>query len=500
MQKTVFLGSHVFPLQQGKPYLGKVRNVYRVGNLIIVVVTDEISAYDHNLPFLVEGKGVMLNQIAAHFLEETKDIVPNWLISTPNPRVSIGYYCEPIRVEMVVRARLEGSMWKDYNGKKRKRKFWGYKPLPDGMKQGDLLPELMVTPTTKALTGHDQNITRTQIIKRGLATAEVYDQMHAKAIEVFKRGQQKSNERGLELVDTKYEFGLRFVNGKWVLTLIDEVHTPDSSRYYLLDELSSGTIRQLSKEFVREYLKGQGFEGKHGQAMPQFSNDYPQQVSGRYKELYQTVLDKEISADDIARANDPEVVYADTLKGLADCFGKQIKPIVGIIMGSKSDAPKMEKAAEICKKHFIPYEFTVVSAHRTADRLQKYATTAKARGLKAIVAGAGGAAHLPGMAQAQTPIPVFGVPINSSNSIMGVDSLLSIVQMPKGVPVATVAIDQTHNAALLCLQMLATTDEFYSEQIDLHFAGLKTEVATMVEEVEKMGHPNCFDQPFEEEA
>ena len=120
MQKTVFLGSHVFPLQQGKPYLGKVRNVYRVGNLIIVVVTDEISAYDHNLPFLVEGKGVMLNQIAAHFLEETKDIVPNWLISTPNPRVSIGYYCEPIRVEMVVRARLEGSMWKDYNGKDRK--------------------------------------------------------------------------------------------------------------------------------------------------------------------------------------------------------------------------------------------------------------------------------------------------------------------------------------------------------------------------------------------
>ncbi len=489
MQKTVFLENRIFPLQQGEPYLGKVRNVYRVGNLIIVVVTDEISAYDRNLPFEVEGKGVMLNQIAAHFLKETEDIVANWLLAVPNPRVSIGYYCEPIRIEMVVRARLEGSMWKDYSGKKRKRKFWDYKPLPDGMKQGELLPELMVTPTTKALTGHDQNITHAQIIKRGLATAEQYDEMHATSLKVFARGQEKSHERGLELVDTKYEYGIR--NGK--LTLIDEIHTPDSSRYYILEELNAGTIRQLSKEFVRVWLKENGFEGKPKQKMPQFSAGYANEVSGRYKELFANVMAKEISADDIERANNKDVVYNDTIDGLVACF-KYMPPILGIIEGSESDEPVMSKAEDFAKMFNIPYEKTVVSAHRTPMRLVEYATTAWGRGIRYFIAGAGGAAHLPGMAASFEPrIITFGVPIKSSNSIDGWDSMLSILQMPTGRPVATVALNASGNATLLVLQCLAARDAYY-EQVLLEYNRKNRDmVIKSVHSLIEKGQPNQFD-------
>ncbi len=487
MQKTVFLDTRIFPLQQGEPYLGKVRNVYRVGNLIIVIVTDEISAYDHNLPFEVEGKGVMLNQIAAHFLKETEDIVANWLLAVPNPRVSIGYYCEPIRIEMVVRARLEGSMLKDYI--KGERKFWNYPVLPDGMKQGDLLPELMVTPTTKALTGHDESITREQIIERGLASAQMYDEMHVTSIRVFQRGQEKSRERGLELVDTKYEYGL--LNGK--LVLIDEVHTPDSSRYYLLVELNAGTVRQLSKEFVRDYLKENGFEGKAGQKMPQFPAGYAGKVSGRYKELFANVMAKEISADDIERANNKDVVYNDTIDGLVSCF-KYMPPILSIIQGSESDEPVMSKAEEFAKMFNIPYEKTVVSAHRTPMRLVEYATTAWDRGIRYFIAGAGGAAHLPGMVASFEPrIMTVGVPVKSSNSIDGWDSVLSILQMPTGRPVATVALNASGNAALLVLQGLAARDPYY-EQVLLKYNQKNRDMVTKsVHALIEKGQPNQFD-------
>ena len=489
--KEPFLGGRHFPLQKNDPYLGKVRDVYYLGDLVLMIATDKISAFDHILPFEVLGKGVILNQITEHFLRATEDIIPNWLIYSPNPRVLLGHRCEQVMVEMVVREYFEGSIVAPYN--EGQRKFWGY-TLPEGLKPGDKLPEIMVTPTTKALIGHDESITREEIIEAGLLSAEDYDFLHETSIKIFNRGQQMAKERGLILVDTKYEFGRR----KGTLMLTDEIHTPDSSRYYYLDgyeerQKNHEPQKQLSKEFVRVWLKENGFEGKTGQKIPQIPADFPVKVSERYQELYRTLMGKDVSRDHILLANDTEVVYKDAMIGITGSF-HHTTPLIGIIMGSNSDLAVMKKAADMCKKFDVTYELTVVSAHRTPDRLKEYCNSAKSRGLLSIIAGAGGAAHLPGMAAAQTVLPVYGVPIKSSNSIDGWDSMLSILQMPKGVPVATVAIDASDNAVLLAIKNLALVYPYYAERI----AQYKDEelidaVDKMVKEVREE-YPNQFDK------
>ncbi len=269
-------------------YHGKVRDVYSVaGDLLVMVATDRISAFDVILPKGIPFKGQVLNQIASHFLDATADIVPNWKLATPDPMVTVGLRAQSIPVEMIIRGYLTGSAWRDYQ--KGARTLCGV-PLPEGMKENQPFPEPIITPTTKAEEGHDLNISREEIISQGIASREDYEQMERYTRLLFRRGTEMARGKGLILVDTKYEFGKR--DGKVIL--IDEIHTPDSSRYFYADgfeeRLAKGEPqRQLSKEFVRQWLIAQGFMNEPGQQMPEITDAYAQSVSSRYVELYEHI-------------------------------------------------------------------------------------------------------------------------------------------------------------------------------------------------------------------
>lgn len=268
-------------------YHGKVRDVYTIGDKLVVIATDRISAFDHILPKPIPHKGAVLNQIAAHFLRATKDIVPNWLLDIPHPNVSIGKRCEPVRIEMVIRGYLAGHSAREY--KAGKRILCGV-ALPEGLKENDRLPEPIITPSTKAVEGHDEDISREDILKREIVDEAIYRQMEEYTRAIFARGQKMATERGLILVDTKYEFGIS--DGK--VMLIDEIHTPDSSRYFYLDgyedrQHKGEPQKQLSKEFVREWLMANGFQGKEGQQMPVMPDEFVDTITDRYIELYETI-------------------------------------------------------------------------------------------------------------------------------------------------------------------------------------------------------------------
>lgn len=271
-------------------YRGKVRDVYTIGNQLIVVASDRISAFDYILPRPIPYKGQVLNQTAAHFLEATSDIVPNWRIESPDPNVTIGYVCEPIRLEMVIRGYVAGHAWREYSAGK--REICGVE-MPEGMRESDAFPEPIITPATKAEEGHDEDISKVDIIERQIVTESEYEQLEHYTRALFARGTQMAAERGLILVDTKYEFGKR--DGK--IYLIDEIHTPDSSRYFYADGYAERQGRgerqqQLSKEFVREWLMAHGFQGLEDQIMPVMSDDFVETVSNRYIELYERVTGK----------------------------------------------------------------------------------------------------------------------------------------------------------------------------------------------------------------
>ena len=283
------LTSNSFQFQgQTKVYNGKVRDVYTLDNdLLVMVASDRISAFDHILPKGIPYKGQVLNQVATMFLNATKDIVPNWLLATPDPAVAIGVACEPIRIEMVIRGYLAGHAAREY--KAGKRILCGI-ALPEGLQENDRLPAPIITPATKAEEGHDQDISREDILARGLVPSDIYAQMEQYTLALFERGTQMAAERGLILVDTKYEFGLH--NG--VVTLIDEIHTPDSSRYFYIDgyearQASGEAQKQLSKEFVRQWLIENGFQGLEGQQMPSMPDHFVQTISERYIELYERI-------------------------------------------------------------------------------------------------------------------------------------------------------------------------------------------------------------------
>ena len=288
---------------QKSVYHGKVRDVYNINDdLMVMVATDRISAFDVVLPKGIPFKGQVLNQIAAKFLDATTDICPNWKLATPDPMVTIGLKCEGFRVEMIIRSILTGSAWREY--KNGCRELCGVK-LPDGMKENERFPEPIITPTTKADEGHDMNISKEEIIAQGLVSAEDYAVMEDYTRKIFKRGQEIAAKRGLILVDTKYEFGKR--NGK--VYLIDEIHTPDSSRYFYADgyeeKLAKGEPqRQLSKEFVRQWLIEHNFMNEPGQVMPEITDEYAESVSDRYIELYEHIVgerfEREASDEDIA--------------------------------------------------------------------------------------------------------------------------------------------------------------------------------------------------------
>lgn len=284
-------------------YRGKVRDVYTVGDRLVMVATDRISAFDHVLPRAIPHKGAVLNQLAAYFLNATRDLCPNWLLATPDPNVAIGQRCEPLRVEMVIRGYLAGHAARTYAAGH--RALCGV-PLPEGLRENDPFPEPIITPTTKAEAGHDADISREDILAQGIVGRADYEKMETYTRALFWRGTEMAARQGLILVDTKYEFGK---HGDEIV-LMDEIHTPDSSRYFYADGYAERQARgerqrQLSKEFVREWLMASGFQGLEGQKMPVMPDAFVEEITARYVELYEKVtgqnFQKDESADPLGR-------------------------------------------------------------------------------------------------------------------------------------------------------------------------------------------------------
>lgn len=296
-----------------KRYQGKVRDVYHLENdLLIMIASDRISAFDVILPKAIPHKGQVLNQIANLFLDETSHIIPNWKIASPDPNVTIGHYCEPIPIEMIVRAYLTGSSWREY--KNGARTICGV-PIPDGMREHQKFHHPIVTPTTKAAQGHDVNISKEEIIEQGIVSAEDYQLLETYALKLFEKGSEFAKQRGLILVDTKYEFGKR--DGK--IMLIDEIHTPDSSRYFYANDYEERFAqglppRQLSKEFVREWLMENGFSGQPHQQVPVMTDEFVASVSERYIELYEQLTGRAFVKDN--STNIHERIYQNIVKFL----------------------------------------------------------------------------------------------------------------------------------------------------------------------------------------
>jgi phosphoribosylaminoimidazole-succinocarboxamide synthase len=296
MSKAIVTTNFTFPGLKDV-YKGKVRDVYNINNeYLVMVVSDRISAFDVVLPKGIPFKGQVLNQIASKFLDATTDIVPNWKIATPDPMVTVGHLCEPYKVEMVIRGYLTGHAWREYSSGK--RTLCGIQ-LPEGMKENQKFSEPIITPTTKASEGHDEDISRKEIISQGLVSADEYSKLEQFTRAIFQRGTEMAAKMGLILVDTKYEFGKK----DGVIYLIDEIHTPDSSRYFYADGYQERLAKdenqkQLSKEFVRQWLIENNFQGKEGQKIPFMSDDFVAQISERYIELFEHITgDKFVRAE-----------------------------------------------------------------------------------------------------------------------------------------------------------------------------------------------------------
>lgn len=296
MSNAITKSSFTFKGQKSV-YNGKVRDVYTLDNgLLVMVASDRISAFDHILPKGIPHKGQVLNQVATMFLDATKDIVPNWLIGTPDPSVAVGYACEPIRVEMVIRGYMSGHAAREY--KAGRRVLCGVE-MPEGMKENDQFPVPIITPATKADEGHDEDISREDIIAKGIVPEDIYVQLEKYTRALFQRGTEMAAERGLILVDTKYEFGIR--DGKVIL--IDEIHTPDSSRYFYADgyeerQAKGEPQKQLSKEFVRQWLIEHDFQGLDGQTMPDMPDSFVNTITERYIELYEKITGRKFEPAD----------------------------------------------------------------------------------------------------------------------------------------------------------------------------------------------------------
>lgn len=300
--QALTVADYNFPGQKGL-YRGKVRDVYNINDdYLMMVVTDRISAFDVVLPRGIPYKGQVLNQIAARFLDATSDIVPNWKIATPDPNVTFGHRCEPYPVEMIVRAFLTGSSWRTY--KSGSRAICGV-PIPDGMQEHQRFGKPIITPTTKAAHGaHDEDISADEILSQGLVSEEEYRLLEKYTMDIFMRGSEIAASRGLILVDTKYEFGRK--DGK--IYLIDEINTPDSSRYFYSDEYQDRfdkglPQKQLSKEFVREWLMERDFQGQTGRQVPEMPDEFVSQVSERYIELYEIITGERFERADITDVN-----------------------------------------------------------------------------------------------------------------------------------------------------------------------------------------------------
>lgn len=299
MSNTILDTNFQFPGQTAH-YRGKVREVYSINdNLLVMIASDRISAFDVVLPKGIPYKGQVLNQVAAQMMQATSDIVPNWIIASPDPSVSIGHKCEPFKVEMVIRGYLSGHAWREYRDGK--RMLCGV-PMPDGMKENDRFPEPIITPSTKADVGHDEDISREEILAQGIVAEADYVQLENYTRALFQRGTELAAAKGLILVDTKYEFG-KAADGSAML--IDEIHTPDSSRYFYADgyearQAAGEAQKQLSKEFVRQWLISNGFQGKDGQQIPEMDDAFVSTVTERYIELYEKITGSTFERSDVS--------------------------------------------------------------------------------------------------------------------------------------------------------------------------------------------------------
>ena len=304
MQNTITETHFNFPNQKSV-YKGKVREVYQIGDdKLVMIASDRLSAFDVIMPKGIPFKGQILNEIATKMMKATEDIVPNWLLATPDPNVAVGHLCEPFKVEMVIRGYMSGHAAREY--KAGKRLLCGVE-MPDGLKENDKFPNPIITPATKAEMGdHDEDISKIDLLKRGIVSAEDYAVLEDYTYKLFQRGTEIAASRGLILVDTKYEFG-KTKDGK--IVLIDEIHTPDSSRYFYADsyeELQKQGLpqKQLSKEFVRQWLISNGFQGQEGQVIPDMTDDYVTSVSERYIELYENITGEVFSKADVSNINE----------------------------------------------------------------------------------------------------------------------------------------------------------------------------------------------------
>jgi phosphoribosylaminoimidazole-succinocarboxamide synthase len=436
-------------------YKGKVRDVYKYGNdKLCIIASNRLSSFDRYICD-IPGKGELLTKMSSFWFEKTKHIINNHFISYKSNEMIVKS-CSVIPVEIVVRAYITGntttSLWTHYNNGE--REYCGIQ-FPNGLNKNQRLQNIVITPTTKGDV--DKPISKDDMITRGFVTESECDYIYEKALELFKYGQKLSKCSGFILVDTKYEFG-RDSDGK--IILIDELHTCDSSRYWLASSYEDKYLvneepEKLDKDCIRDWVKWK---------CDPYKDDIP--------EIPDILKDRAI--------NSYTIFYKNIIKSLPD---------VGIIMGSDSDINIMREASNVLDTLNINYEMTIVSAHRTPDRMFEYARGAQERGLKVIIAGAGGAAHLPGMVAALTPIPVIGVPVKLK-TMDGMDSLLSIVQMPKGVPVATVAVNGAWNAGLLAGRIMGVLDNDILKKINNLMEESKNNVMKKVDIMEEVSFSN----------
>jgi len=418
---------------------GKVRDLYEINqDKILIVTTDRVSAYDQLLKTLIPDKGIVLTKMTCFWMKKFESQIKNHLLEedlanylneeeliSVSDRAVIVKRCKPLKIEAIVRGCLDGSAWEEYQ---KSGEISGFS-LPSGMKKGERLPTPMFTPTTKAPVGEKDVRLNFEETKK-LLGIELAEKVRKKSEELFSYGASFLKTIGIDLIDTKFEFAME--DDK--LILIDEVLTPDSSRFKISKENEMGLNEgYYDKQIVRDALNN---EKKNIYQLPlELSPNVVRHVCNGYRKICEKICNHRF-------------------------------PTVGVVMGSESDWKTMQKSVDILAKFDIPYEVLVVSAHRTPDRLFDYAADAKARGLRVIIAGAGGAAHLPGMLASKSVVPVFGVPVETTY-LNGADSLFSIVQMPKGVPVATFAIGETgaFNAALEVVAILAAGDENLTEAL-----------------------------------
>lgn len=438
MQTTTL--RHSFLPELGTPRHGKVREIYTHDDTLTLVASDRISVFDRILPDSIPDKGRILTQLSLFWFEKTKDILSNHFISHPDPNVLVVQKCQPILIEMIVRGYLVGSLWRDYQAGKRVK--CGIQ-IPEGLLQNDPLPEPILTPTTKSEEGHDEDLTEEEILKQGLASQEVWEKAKKMALSLYKRGVEVLRERGLVLVDTKYEFGL---DSKGNLMLIDEIHTPDSSRFWFEKDRACKEVKFPDKEFLRQWLREQGFTGE-GQ-IPTLPEEIKQKVREGYTQVYQTITGELLSSEQEVT---PRRLVANLKRQ------KMIRGIFALILaGSESDRVHFEKILAVLKEQHIPTDVFVASAHKqpkvVLDLIDRYNESLEPM---VCIAVAGRSNALSGLVASSLKWPVIACPPFKDHSDY-LTNIHSSLQMPSQVPAMTV-IDPA-NAALAAVRILKTME------------------------------------------